>query len=130
MQEVIDEQAALGARPIETLTPAEARRQPSIADAVHALMKRKGIPVQPNASVTTEDASYGDDPLQMARIYKPVKELSRPKPLIVYFHGGGWVIADVRTYDATPRMLAEQAERGCRVRRIPQGAGGQVSGPA
>lgn len=26
--------------------------------------------------------------------------------MIVYFHGGGWVLADINTYDATPRALA------------------------
>ena len=29
-------------------------------------------------------------------------------PVIVYYHGGGYVIADVATYDATPRMLAKE----------------------
>ena len=29
-------------------------------------------------------------------------------PVIVYYHGGGWVIADVNVYDATPRLLAQQ----------------------
>jgi acetyl esterase/lipase len=27
-------------------------------------------------------------------------------PIVVYFHGGGWVVADLNTYDATPRALA------------------------
>ena len=28
--------------------------------------------------------------------------------MIVYYHGGGWVIATVDTYDAAPRLLAKQ----------------------
>ena len=28
-------------------------------------------------------------------------------PVIVYYHGGGWVIADVDTYDAAPRAMAK-----------------------
>ncbi len=29
-------------------------------------------------------------------------------PVLVYYHGGGWVIADVNTYDAAPRLLSKQ----------------------
>jgi acetyl esterase/lipase len=28
-------------------------------------------------------------------------------PVIVYYHGGGWVIADVDTYDAAPRAMSK-----------------------
>jgi len=28
-------------------------------------------------------------------------------PIVVYYHGGGWVIADVATYDAAPRAMAK-----------------------
>jgi len=31
-------------------------------------------------------------------------------PVIAYWHGGGFVIADLDTYDATPRALAKDAE--------------------
>ncbi|RZL96839.1 MAG: alpha/beta hydrolase, partial [Sphingomonas sp.] len=50
------------------------------------------------------------DPKQFARIYKPANAPAggAPLPVIVYYHGGGWVIADVNTYDATPRMLSKQ----------------------
>lgn len=34
MQMVLDQHAALGPKPLETLSPAEARKQPSRADAV------------------------------------------------------------------------------------------------
>ena len=32
-----------------------------------------------------------------------------PFPVLVYFHGGGWVIADLDTYDASARALANAA---------------------
>lgn len=44
MKAVLDELAALGPKPIETLTPAEARKQPSASDAVKALLKKQGKP--------------------------------------------------------------------------------------
>jgi hypothetical protein len=42
MQELLAAFAALGGKPIETLTPAEARLQPTMADAVNALLKKSG----------------------------------------------------------------------------------------
>ena len=32
-----------------------------------------------------------------------------PPPLLVYFHGGGWVIGDLETHDSVCRFLAAQA---------------------
>ena len=110
MQEVLDAQEALGAQPLQTLTPQQARKQPTLTDAVQTVMKRKGLPTQPDPSVTTEDAAYGADPLEMVRIYKPARDPIGPRPLVVYYHGGGFVIADIRTYDATPRLLAKQLD--------------------
>ncbi len=109
MQAVLDQLAKLGGKPIETLTPAEARTQPSPADAARMVMTMKGTPAIPDPSVTTQDLRYGDELQQFARIYKPASLANATNlPVIVYYHGGGWVIADVSTYDAAPRMLAKQ----------------------
>ncbi|KMZ11583.1 Esterase/lipase [Candidatus Burkholderia humilis] len=40
-----------------------------------------------------------------ARIYRP-KQAQEPLPLIVYFHGGGWVVGDLETHDALIARLA------------------------
>jgi acetyl esterase len=45
------------------------------------------------------------------RIYRP--EATGPLPVLVYFHGGGWVIGSIETHDATCRELAREA--GCAV---------------
>ena len=105
MQAVLDALAALGPQPIETLTPDVARQQPSFADAYKTVLQQRGIPATTDA-VTTEDRPYGSDPLQFVRIYRPAAA-EGPLPVVVYYHGGGWVIANVDTYDATPRYLAE-----------------------
>ena len=108
-QAVLDAMMRLGAKPIETLSPAEARRQPSFADGVKAVMKQQGMSTAPDPAVTTRDLPYGRDPLQKARVYKPANAPAGAKlPVVVYYHGGGWVIADLTTYDATPRTLAKQ----------------------
>jgi len=108
MQAVLDALAGLGGKPIETLTPAEARQQPSAADGAKAVMAQKGMPTTPDASVTTQDIPYGSDAKQFARVYKPASAANaKGLPVVVYYHGGGWVIADVATYDAAPRAIAK-----------------------
>jgi len=108
MQAVLDAHVALGAKPIESLTPVKARLQPSAADAAHAVMREKGMSTAPDPEVKTVEQPYGADPMQYARIYKPVDASSDTKlPVIVYYHGGGWVIADINVYDATPRLLSK-----------------------
>lgn len=47
------------------------------------------------------EGPYGDLPL---RIYRPERE--GPLPVIVFYHGGGFVICDVQKYDPMCRMLA------------------------
>ena len=107
MQAVLDAMQALGAKPIETLTPVKARIQPTAADGAKAVMRRQGTSIAPDPAVTTRDLPYGSDPMQYARIYRPAAGRS-DLPVVVYYHGGGWVIADVNVYDATPRLLAKQ----------------------
>jgi acetyl esterase/lipase len=110
MQAVLDAHVALGARPIETLTPAKARLQPTATDAARTVMRQRGISTAPDPAVLTKDAAYGTDPQQFARIYTPaaVMGAGAQLPVVVYYHGGGWVIADVNVYDPTPRLLAKQ----------------------
>ncbi|RDC58857.1 Arylacetamide deacetylase-like [Adhaeribacter pallidiroseus] len=43
-----------------------------------------------------------------ARVYTP-QTGPGPFPVIVYYHGGGWVIANLDTYNASAQGLAEQA---------------------
>ena len=44
------------------------------------------------------------------RIYRP-RGLRSPAPLMVYFHGGGFVVGDISTHDAACRVLADRI--GC-----------------
>ncbi len=110
MQAVLDAQMKLGPKPTETLSPAEARVQPTPTDGLHAVMKRMGLPVEPDPGVDAKDVSYGDDPLQIARIYIPVKMSTGLRPMVVYFPGGGFVFDDLTSNDATPRLLAQRLD--------------------
>jgi len=48
-----------------------------------------------------------------ARLYVGLDAPAPPQPLLVYYHGGGWVIGDLETHDGVCRFLAELG--GCRV---------------
>lgn len=109
MQDVLDALKALEAKPLHTLDVPEARFQASPADAARTVQRDKMIPSGPEGEVETTDIAIpspnGNLP---ARIYTPAGQ--GPFPVIVYFHGGGWVVADLNTYDATPRALAVGSE--------------------
>ncbi|GAB7018221.1 alpha/beta hydrolase [Halostagnicola bangensis] len=49
------------------------------------------------------DGPDGDLPI---RIYEPTAEPESERPLLLYFHGGGWVIGSIDTHDGTCRKLA------------------------
>ena len=124
MQAVLDALGALGGKPIDTLPPTAARTQPSPADAVKAvLLKKLGKEPMPQAVAAVEDReiqSAGKEKIKI-RIYTPAGK--GPFPVIVYFHGGGWVIADLDTYDSSPRALANGAGAivvSCDYRKAPE----------
>jgi acetyl esterase len=104
MKAVLDQLQALGPKPLETLTAVEARKQPTPADAVKALLKKQGKSTEPQAVGNVEDRTIPGAAGQIpARIYWPTGP--GPFPVLVYYHGGGWVIANRDVYDATPRAL-------------------------
>jgi acetyl esterase/lipase len=110
MQAILDKLAELGAQPLATLTPGQARKQPSPADAVKALLESRGLPTTPQRVAGTEDRSFAGPggPVQL-RIYRPLGVIESELPAILYIHGGGWVIADLDTYDSSARALANSS---------------------
>jgi acetyl esterase len=103
---VIEKLASFKAKPIETLTAKQARKNPTPADAVMAVMKENNIPMpKPMVDTVGKDIAVEGGKIH-SRIYTPKGE--GPFPVIVYYHGGGWVIADLDTYDASAKGLAEQ----------------------
>jgi acetyl esterase/lipase len=111
MQAVLAAHAALGPKPIERLDAAEARKQPTPADAVMAVLKKQGKDTAPTALVPGDTSSDQTIPGPAGplpvRIYTPAG--AGPFPVVVYFHGGGWVLADKNVYDGGSRGLAKQA---------------------
>lgn len=115
MQAVLDALAKLSGKPIETLEPAEARQQPTPADAVMEVLKAQGKPTTPEAVGKVTNTTFpGPGGAVPVRIYMPATaatpaNAAAAMPVILYIHGGGWVIADLDTYDSSPRALANAA---------------------
>lgn len=110
MEEVLGATLALGQKPLETLTPQEARRQPLPGDGAMEVMRQRGIDPNDDLGVATKDFVIpGPGGGIKARLYGTQDE-SEPKPVVVYWHGGGWVIADLDSYDASPRALAKASD--------------------
>ncbi|MDF1721693.1 MAG: alpha/beta hydrolase [Minwuia sp.] len=51
----------------------------------------------------------GDDPAIPIRIYHPVGVESLA-PVVMFFHGGGWVLGDIESHDAICRILAVRSD--------------------
>jgi acetyl esterase len=111
MQMVLDALASLNGKPIETLSVTDARMQPTVADAVKVVLTRQGRSTDPSVlvpGVTSADREIpGAAGMLPVRVYTP--KTAGPFPVIVYFHGGGWVIADKDVYDGGARGLSQAA---------------------
>lgn len=118
MQEVLDALAALGVLPFETLTPPQARNLPGVADAVQGVLAKHGQAPAVEAVGAINHIVVPGGPGSdgsLARVYMPISGRG-PFPVLVYFHGGGWVIGNLDAYDASCRALANAA--GCVVMSV------------
>jgi acetyl esterase len=93
---VLDALAALGSPPIEEQTPQEVREAYGQFSALGSRAEMASV---------TEWSCRGPACEVPVRVYVPTAEPG-PRPVLVYFHGGGWVIGDLETHDGTVRALA------------------------
>ncbi len=109
MAVVIEKLVSYKAPAITGLSAPEARKQPSPATAAMDVIKEHDIlvPVS-NCDTSGKDIAVTGGTIHL-RIYTP-KTGKDAYPVIVYYHGGGWVIADLDTYNASAEGLANQAE--------------------
>jgi acetyl esterase/lipase len=94
-QQLIDAMAESGAPPLTDMTPGEARELPAI------LMETVGP--GPHVAVVRDIEIPGPAGAIPARVYEPAPD---PAGMVVYYHGGGWVIGCVDDWDAVCRALA------------------------
>lgn len=108
-QEIANAHSELTPLPFEILEPQQARRQPGPDEAVRVLLFQRGVdapePVRSVENLLIPDAGGGR---QLLRIYTPAGTPEGPLPVIFWIHGGGWVLFDVDTYDASCRGLANK----------------------
>lgn len=103
---LLDMLAASGRPKVWQLTPAEARQAfLALAQATDA----KDVPI---GRIENGELPGPAGPLPF-RSYTPAAAVAGPLAGLVYFHGGGFVIGSLDTYDGLCRMLAN--ESGCRV---------------
>ncbi|MEO8604021.1 MAG: alpha/beta hydrolase [bacterium] len=100
-QALLDQLAALGGQPLSAMSVAEARRTMEMMSAM------RGATVEV-ASVVNQRIPGPQGEIAV-RIYTPAGPA--PLPLLVYFHGGGWVLGSLETHDGICRGLAAGA--GC-----------------
>jgi len=98
---LLDMAYRVGAPKFHDLSPAQAR---------HSFQKLQFAfrPEAPAVASTTEvPMPRPDGSALLSRLYRPVS--SRPEdvlPLLIYFHGGGWCVGDVASYDVLCRQIA------------------------
>src|SRR5438477_6445847 len=106
LQAILDAGKALGKKPVEQQTPAEAR-------AERAEMVAGFVPMPEYAAVRVEDRAIhvvdraGRRDIGV-RIYRSATGHG-PWPLVVFFHGGGFVVCTLETHDPYCRALATEA---------------------
>lgn len=96
-QKFIDDVKAAGGKPLYELSPADAHK-------VLTDLQSQPVPLLP---VDIQDTTFPVGPTGTTRI-----RIVRPKgatgvlPVVMYFHGGGWVLGDKITHDRLVRELA------------------------
>ena len=105
-QKLVDAMAALNLKPVEQSTPAEARE--SMRSRTAALG-----PFEEVARVEDHRAPVAGGEV-VVRVYSPAG--AGPHPVLLFYHGGGWVIGDIETHDGICRALTNAA--GCAVASV------------
>ena len=90
----------LGIKPINELTPAEAREVVKLMP----FYLGAGAPAIPHIEERIVVAASG--PIRI-RLYDP--GTPAPAPAVVFLHGGGWVLCSIDIYDGVARQLAKRS---------------------
>jgi acetyl esterase len=100
LQRILDEAKALGHPPVHELTPELARQH-------RAEMIAQFVPMPEYSGVGVDSQAIVADGREIpVRVYRPGGD--GVPPVIVFFHGGGWVVGTLETYDPYCRALATE----------------------
>src|SRR5437763_11383376 len=99
---VMDWMVSPGRPPYHELTPKDARQ-------MFRETRPASTPPAPQIGAVRDVLTEGEQAIPL-RVYRPpgVSD-SRRLPVLVYFHGGGWVIGDLETHDVLCRQLTAEA---------------------
>ena len=105
-QRVVDTIAALNLKPFPQSTPDEARE--SMRTRTAGLGPVEDVPAVADHRVPVTGGEI------TVRVYSPAGH--GPHPVLVFYHGGGWVIGDLYTHDGICRSIVNAA--GCAVASV------------
>ena len=97
-QAVLDQLAALGLPAVNEVSPQEARANAKLRPRAQG----------PEVAKVEDRSIPGPDGDVPVRIYTP--EGTGPFPIMVWYHGGGWVIGDLESADGPSRHLCVGAD--------------------
>jgi acetyl esterase len=103
-QILLDAMLKAGRPAFDTLTPVQARQQ---MREIRAALKQVQPPVA-EARDLTATGPHGQIPMRLYRAH--ALGASERQPVLVFFHGGGWVFGDLETHDNLCRDVANAAD--------------------
>jgi acetyl esterase len=106
-ERLLEALATTGGPSVDELSVEEARRSATMRSVIASL---GGAPLEPVAvgSVSALEVPTPAGPVA-TRIYRPSVPVGDPPPLIVWFHGGGFVLGDLESADPSSRALCAGA---------------------
>ena len=110
MKKVLDQFKKYGPVPLPKLTPANARNQAPIQRAYEEVLDQSGADIFPKTQIFHRAIPGAMGKGQtLVRFFKPANAGNKPLPMVVYFHGGGFVIANLDVYAPSCRAIANKA---------------------
>jgi acetyl esterase len=106
-QRLLAHVAEVGMPDIERMPVAQARRDGSMRAMIEAFAP-PALPAEV-AAVTEFEAPTADGPMKV-RLYRPAVEPGERPPLLVWMHGGGFVLGDLESADPMARALCAGAD--------------------
>ena len=91
-------------QPVETVSLAEARVAPTLASVLRSLLRDPNDEMGVEMEMRMVPGAGGDLP---ARIYRPAGVPAKG-PIVLYLHGGGFVLGSLENSDPAPRALARR----------------------
>ena len=120
--DLVEKAQAEGAKPIDQQTPAEARQ-------TYENQRGPLTPEPPEVAAVRDFAVPGPRGEIPVRLYRPAGSSDGAAlPVIVFYHGGGWVIGSLNTHDVVCRGLANHS--GCAVLSVDYRMGPEDPFPA